>query len=167
MAQYNTGSKFSLKGWLRRAWNRASTATYLTNSSGSSDLSKRDADALIEAVEEKRQSVRKSLPPSLTAQGKDCIAPFRREEIIIGPLLGSGEFSNVYEIKSFRIKEKPGAGEETAALSTDEVQTRLSMKERQKYHQTCNARYALKRLKGEYLEDCCVKDLNTCVQAVW
>lgn len=86
----------------------------------------------------------------------ECFAPFRRDEIVLGPLLGSGEFSDVYEIKSFSLPE-----DNIQKMSVKGSTKRLHMKKRQKYHQTNKARYALKRMKVNYLKDSLKKNSNS------
>ena len=116
------------------------------------DIAEDSPNALaIKAAQEKKKSVHDSLPPSLLAHEQDCIAPFRRDEIVLGPLLGTGEFSHVYEIRSFCIK--PAIAEDIK-LSTEESEKRLHMKKCERYRQTKNARYALKHINGKYLKDC-------------
>ncbi|KAL7533608.1 hypothetical protein ACHAXR_009364, partial [Thalassiosira sp. AJA248-18] len=77
----------------------------------------------------------------------DCIAPYKTGEIILGPLLGSGEFSHVYEIKAFR----PDTAVE-ATLTAEEIDTRRHMKQRERYHDTKRACYAVKHLRPQLLE---------------
>ena len=87
-------------------------------------------------------------------------APFQQDEIILGPKLGSGEFSNVYEIKSFRLKD----GNLEREWTEEETQNRCKMKKIEKYHDTDQSRYALKHLKEEYLSE---RGAEEYVQAAW
>ena len=72
---------------------------------------------------------------------RDCIATFKNKEIMLGRLLGSGEFSQVYEIKSFRLHATL-----PDTISVIEAEARQRMKHREKYRNK-KARYALKHLK--------------------
>ena len=111
-------------------------------------------DLAAKAAEEKKIDFDMTLPPSLlseTANGQDCIAPFRREEIMLGLLLGSGEFSNVYEVKSIHLGPQD---EDEDNISPKEFKTRLHMKNSDKYRQTDKARYAVKHIKNDYLMKC-------------
>ncbi len=90
-----------------------------------------------------------NLPPALEAEygNRDTIAPFSTNEIVLGPLLGSGEFSHVYEIKGFR----PSSPLETK-LTPEEIETRAHMKKRERYHDTKKACYAVKHLRPTLLD---------------
>ena len=90
-----------------------------------------------------------NLPSALQSDynNRDTIAPFSTSEIVLGPLLGSGEFSHVYEIKGF----KPSIEHETS-LSTKEIETRKLMKRRERYHDTKKSCYAVKHLRPTLLE---------------
>ena len=91
----------------------------------------------------------KSLPESLLHDydHRDCIAPFKTTEIVLGPLLGSGEFSHVYEIKGFR---------PTIACEDDldqgQIKARRHLKSRERYHDTKKACYAVKHLRPDLVE---------------
>jgi len=106
---------------------------------------------------------------------------------VFGPLLGSGEFANVYEISSFRIQNEESATSEPKAKvkappkkddatqdtqendgstttttqdarnTMEEIDKRHEMKRCEKYRETDNARYALKHIKDKYLKDSLVK----------
>lgn len=91
-----------------------------------------------------KEDFRESLPETLLIDyaKRDCIGPFKTHEIKLGRLLGSGEFSNVYEIKSFR----PDASVDNSA-SDQEIKTRHYMISRQQYRDTKKATYALKHLR--------------------
>ena len=58
-----------------------------------------------------------------------------------------GEFSNVYEIKSFRLQT------DTRDMSIEQVESRQYMKKSKKYHNTSRSRYAVKHLKQNYIKD--------------
>ena len=90
-----------------------------------------------------------NLPSALQSDynNRDTIAPFSTSEIVLGPLLGSGEFSHVYEIKGF----KPSIEHETS-LSPKEIETRKLMKRRERYHDTKKSCYAVKHLRPKLLE---------------
>lgn len=96
----------------------------------------------------------KNLPPKLMQDysSKDCVAPFDVKEIVLGKLLGSGEFSHVYEIKSFMLV-KDGAKNDDGNSNNDndnddddamtknsytpeQIKTREHMKRREQYHTT-------------------------------
>ena len=90
-----------------------------------------------------------NIPPALQSDynNRDTIAPFSTSEIVLGPLLGSGEFSHVYEIKGF----KPSTEHETS-LTPKEIETRKLMKRRERYHDTKKSCYAVKHLRPTLLE---------------
>jgi serine/threonine protein kinase len=73
---------------------------------------------------------------------RDCVAPFKSKEIKIGKLLGSGEFSHVYEIKSFCLDNVPPKN-----ASARDVETRKYMNGRVKYRGTKKCTYAIKHLR--------------------
>ena len=79
-----------------------------------------------------------------TCTDRDCIAPFKKSEVRMGKLLGSGEFSHVYEIKSFFLDASHDSG-----ANSKESETRRFMKTCEKYGDTKKARYALKHLRPE------------------
>lgn len=108
-------------------------------------------DLALNAAQDRKEILHESLPQSLFKEEHDCIAPFHREEILLGPLLGSGEYSDVYEVESFRIEVDSA---EHSALSAREQMKRMRMKKDETYRhrQTKHSRYALKHLKGSYLE---------------
>lgn len=108
-----------------------------------------------EAAEEVKLSFRSSLPQSLdreTQQKHDQVATFQQNEVVLGPKLGSGEFSHVYEIKSFALCDDLADAPEST-LSPADAEKRVYMKKNEKYRQTDKARYALKHIKGSYLRD--------------
>ena len=109
---------------------------------------------------EKRDSFRAVLPRSLlqTHDDRDCVAPIKLEEIKFGPKLGAGEYSNVYEIESFHLRDVQDINK-----SEEEMDKRSMLKQCEKYRETKKARYALKRLKGEYFRD---NEPEKCIQAV-
>lgn len=109
-------------------------------------------DLAITAAQERKKSLHESLPRSLFKEEQDCIAPFQWGEISLGTLLGSGEFSHVYEIESFQIQAD---SEQHSALCTRKQNRRIRMKKDEIYRhkQTKYCRYALKHLKGDYLQN--------------
>mmetsp|Transcript_24203 Transcript_24203/g.37953 ORF Transcript_24203/g.37953 Transcript_24203/m.37953 type:complete len:496 (-) Transcript_24203:135-1622(-) len=88
------------------------------------------------------------LPENLLKEynSRDCIAPFKTSEIVIGTKLGSGEFSHVYEIRFF---EKDNAIEPD--LDDDQRETRNYMKRREKYRDTRKVCYAVKHLRPDLI----------------
>lgn len=104
------------------------------------------AASLAAGVEE---HFRESLSEALLTDyaNRDCIAPFTTKEIMLGRLLGSGEFSNVYEIKSFR----PDVSLDNS-VSDKEIETRRYMIGREKYRDTKKATYALKHLRPALID---------------
>lgn len=74
------------------------------------------------------------------------VAPFNIEEIVLGKKLGSGEFSYVYKVKSFRLKSL------ICPVSKTELDMRRSMKDRVRYRNTNRSRYALKHLKPDLVD---------------
>jgi len=95
-----------------------------------------------------KENFRQMLPENLLKEynSRDCIARFKTDEIMIGPKLGSGEFSHVFEIRSF---EKDEAIEPD--LDEDQRETRDYMKKREKYRDTRKACYAVKHLQPDLL----------------
>ena len=115
-------------------------------------------DLAAEAAEEAKISFHRSLSSSLLAEKsknyQDCIAQFKWEEVMVGQLLGSGQFSHVYQVKSFRFanhqceaKEDPNQGD----ISVEEMDQRLHMQECEKKNKTKKSRFALKLIKTEHL----------------
>ncbi|KAL7546653.1 hypothetical protein ACHAWF_009987 [Thalassiosira exigua] len=104
-------------------------------------------------AEEEKQYFRESLPPSLRQNvshpGRDDVAPLKEDEVVIGKKLGSGEFSNVYEVKSFRMQ----ADIRDALLSNDDHAKRLHLKKTETFRQTNKPRYAVKHIKQTYLHE--------------
>lgn len=123
---------------------RQSTSSLVSDDSD--DL--RIQELAVGAVEDAEECFRESLPQSLRDETKsvsngDATTPsFDQDEIVLGQRLGSGEFSHVYEVKSFNLH----------ALEDDK--SRLGMAQKVKYRQTNNSRYALKHIKESLLEDC-------------
>jgi len=112
-------------------------------------------DAAAEAAEEQKGSVRDSLPTSLnegvqSKQEYDEVALFKSEELVLGPKLGSGEFSHVYELDSFRLELDDVA---VVVMGQGESKKRINMKGNEKYRLTNKARYAVKYIKESYLPD--------------
>ena len=114
------------------------------------------------AASNKQRDFINSLPPSLITSSDDdnrdskndhnkilAIAPFKRNELILGPKLGEGEFSNVYEIKSFTFQTE--TAKDVLSLDKGQLESRLYMKQNKKYRQTSKARYAVKSIKEKYL----------------
>ena len=87
-----------------------------------------------------------TLPESLKNDiaNRDIMAPFKKCEVKLGRLLGSGEFSDVFEIKSF----SPDASMDTCS-SKAETETRQLMKACEQYRDSKKARYAMKQLRSE------------------
>ena len=108
--------------------------------------------------------------PARRESKTDILAPFLSKEIVLGKLLGSGEFSHAFEIKSFTLKSivreseegddgdangEDGAGgreehvllsDSTSGSSADrtltgfEVSARLNMKSRERYRETAESK---------------------------
>lgn len=100
-----------------------------------------------------------SLPPSLKIDfdHRDTVAPFQTKEIILGKLLGSGEFSHVYEINEFRPVDHIELDETSSTIRTlglvdAEIAVRKLMKKRERYRHTNKASYAVKHLRPVLLE---------------
>jgi hypothetical protein len=66
-------------------------------------------------------------------------------QIVLGPKLGGGEFSNVFEVKSFVLRP-----DKDDTFNAEELQQRLRLKQQEKYHMTGKARYAMKHIKENY-----------------
>ena len=73
--------------------------------------------------------------------------PLLSLQIVFGPKLGSGEFSNVYEVQSFRLHKDFS---DTQVVGEEELDKRSHMKTYEKYRETKNARYAVKHIMEEY-----------------
>ena len=100
-----------------------------------------------------------SLPPSLKFDydHRDTVAPFQTKEIILGKLLGSGEFSHVYEISEFRPVDHIELDETSSTIRSlglvdAEIAVRKLMKKRERSRHTNKASYALKHLQPALLE---------------
>ena len=100
-----------------------------------------------------------SLPSSLKSDynHRDTVAPFRTKEIILGKLLGSGEFSHVYEISEFRPVDDIELDETSSTIRSlglvdAEIAVRKLMKKRERSRHTNKASYALKHLRPVLLE---------------
>ncbi|KAL7547575.1 hypothetical protein ACHAWF_010868 [Thalassiosira exigua] len=91
-----------------------------------------------------------SLPEALREDydARDVAGPFETREIVLGPLLGSGEFSDVYEVQAFR-------PDPSLAFGTDdeeESKARAAMKRNERTRdKKKKARYAVKHLRPELL----------------
>ncbi len=82
----------------------------------------------------------------LLSEEVERVAPFHVNEIIFGQWLGEGEFSEIYEVQSFRLSNDCGDD-----ISVEESNLRSLMKQGETYRQSGKARYALKHLKEDYL----------------
>ena len=93
-----------------------------------------------------KERFRESLSPSLVYdyEYKDLIAPFKTTEIVLGRKLGSGEFSHVYQVKSFRLDRKI-----EGSISIEQAEIRQLIKGREKYRDTKKSSFALKHLRPE------------------
>ena len=112
-------------------------------------------DLAVEAATNKRNDFLLLLPSlSLTCNQEEgyCIAPFKRKEVVLGPKLGTGEFSDVYEVQSFSMKKSDATALDDVELSTEQFESRMFMKENRKYRDTSKARYAVKRIQQNYLQ---------------
>ena len=69
-------------------------------------------------------------------------------QIVLGPKLGEGEFSRVFEVKSF--VPRP---DEDDAFNAEELHQRLRLKHQEKYRMTGQSRYALKHIKDNYHQE--------------
>jgi len=109
----------------------------------------------IEAAKDAKIHFLESLPQSLVDERiheHDCVVPFKWDECILGPLLGSGHFSDVYRVRSFCLTNHQDADSGNDQLRDEEINQRLLMKGREKYCRTTKARYALKHVKPDHLE---------------
>lgn len=100
-----------------------------------------------EEVETAKRSFHESLPSTLLAeichQGRHAVAPFEWDECVLGSKIGEGEFSHVFEVKTFRL----GGSSFEPELGIDESEQRLAMKRNEKCPKTKASRYALKLVK--------------------
>ncbi len=86
----------------------------------------------------------------------DSIAPFERDEIILGRRVGSGTFSSVYEIQDFNLVRPDRSDTYTEEQVKKREATAKSVKN--------GARYVMKCLKDE-LEDSCDEDADLFLDA--
>lgn len=103
----------------------------------------------VAAAADNERSIRLSMPPSLGENHQNEVAPFNRDEILLGPKLGEGEFSDVYEIQSFCLQQRDVSKD--IIWTIEESEKRLHMKKMEKYRQSHKNRYALKRIKRDFL----------------
>lgn len=140
--------KLNLNEHMIRMYKSTFSSSFATESSSFSTASihpNTTANILaVRAAEDARDAFFDSLPRTLlqSQNETDVPAPFKREEIVLGSFLGSGEFSNVYEIEAFCTKG--------GVMNEDETRQRESMALRNKYALTGKARYALKHIKVDY-----------------
>ena len=80
-------------------------------------------------------------------------------QIVLGPKLGTGEFSNVFEVSSLNYQQNLGTDHD---LSLEELDKRLEMKRIERYRKRNKPRYALKHIKPEYHQE---NDAESYVQA--
>ena len=89
-------------------------------------------------------------------------------QVVLGPKLGEGEYSSVYEVESFSllrpediavVGDVDGASSHPPRPSDDEMGQRLQMKRMETYRTTGKARYALKHINDHK------DDTNKYVQA--
>lgn len=112
-------------------------------------------DLAVQAATNKRNDFLLLLPSlSLTCNQEEGyrVAPFKRKEVVLGPKLGTGEFSDVYEVQSFSMKKSDATALDDVELSTEQFESRMFMKENRKYRDTSKARYAVKRIQQNYLQ---------------
>jgi hypothetical protein len=69
-------------------------------------------------------------------------------QIVLGPKLGAGEFSNVFEVMSFVLHP-----DKDDTFSAEELQQRLRLKQQEKYRMTEKGRYAMKHIKEYYHQE--------------
>ncbi|KAL9185557.1 hypothetical protein ACHAXT_003334 [Thalassiosira profunda] len=146
-------SSFLWRGSSQRSSLRSSSFRSSFNSDASDDTPTIDPATqarAVRAAEDEKEYFRESLPSSLLEahDARDCVAPFQPAEIVTGPKLGSGEFSDVYEVTSFSLREE--FADFDHVLTDDEAKQRGYLKNREKYRETKKARYALKHLKEGY-----------------
>ena len=91
---------------------------------------------------------RDQLPASLAKDydQRDSVGPFKTNEIVLGPKLGSGGFSPVFEICAFR--PDPATA---ASVNAAELEAREQIQGREKYHDTNKACYVVDHLCQELL----------------
>ena len=140
------------------AWQRQASVSTIT-ASRSSHLEETPHELAARVAERVKVEFHRELPDSLVEDydERDVVAPFRTEEIVLGPYLGSGEFSNVYEIKGFRpyasLEIEIGDNDGDDSMGDKEISARRRMKSQERYHdskKTC--RYAVKHLKPDLAE---------------
>ena len=81
---------------------RRPSASTLAASHSSKSRSPHELAAAV--AKEAKDDFAKKLPSSLCKEfdRRDVVAPYSSKEIVLGPLLGKGEFSHVFEIRAFR-----------------------------------------------------------------
>ena len=129
-----------------------SSLSSLADADGSEGTASSDVDPAtqaraVQAAEEKRATFHASLPTSLLAahENRDVVAPFHPREVLLGPKLGSGEFSHVFEVTALELQDE---AEESTADARQEKR-RLHMKKYERYRET-RKRYAVKHIKEDY-----------------
>ncbi len=132
----------------KKAFRKGSSMTVsMSMTSGRGDSG--DTDAIAAGAARDRQAIFHETILPLIHSDKDkkkpAIPSFLIDEIELGPKLGSGEFSSVFEVRSFRLDAEFNEG-----LGEEESQAREMMKRCEIFHNTGKARYALKHLKDEY-----------------
>jgi len=113
-----------------------------------------------------------SLPTLLKHEfrNRDTLAPFQSKEMVLGPLLGSGEFSHVYEVKAFKpssklmqgvnvlVSDDKSGSAEDVRLTKEEHDQRVLMKARERFRDSKNASYAVKHLRPQLVDKYSVLD---------
>lgn len=83
-----------------------------------------------------------------------CIPRFEREEVILGEVLGSGGFNDVYEVKSIRLVEDLAFAEHAKKISSPLQAEHRSFVAKHVFRESSqNCRYAIKFLSVETIED--------------
>mmetsp|Transcript_3714 Transcript_3714/g.8246 ORF Transcript_3714/g.8246 Transcript_3714/m.8246 type:complete len:461 (+) Transcript_3714:198-1580(+) len=142
----------SVTGPVKKAFRKGSSMT-VSMSVASAHADRDDIDAIAAGAASDRQAIfHETILPLIQESDKNKRKPvvpsFLLDEIELGPKLGSGEFSNVFEVRSFRLDAEFNEG-----MLDETSQSREMMKRCEIFHNTGRARYALKHLKDEYFAD--------------
>ncbi len=88
-------------------------------------------------------------PPRLRGDydDKDIPVPFKTGKIMLGRLLGIGEFSHVYKGSKFRPEDDDNNVLRSSGLSGGKILARRAMRSRKRYHGTNLTSYALEQLR--------------------
>lgn len=83
-----------------------------------------------------------------------CIPRFEKEEVVLGELLGSGGFNDVYEVCSIKLIEDISMAENAKKISSPLQSEHRAFVAKHVFRESSqNCRYAVKFLSAETIED--------------